>query len=65
MLEVTDALVEVYAWPNKIPADAPSHGILENGIKYTAKAFETYVAPTDWSIYVQYSFGPYAAKIRT
>jgi len=50
--EIKDAMVELYAWPNTIPADSPTHGILDNGIHFTPKFGDKYSAPTDWTIYV-------------
>jgi len=50
--EITDALVTAYAWPDKIPSDSPTHGILENGHIYQPKFGSTIIAPTDWTIYV-------------
>lgn len=66
-LEITDALVETFAWPNKLPREISdeTHGIFENGLITTPKFGDVVTAPTDYTIYVQYSFGPYAAKIRT
>ena len=42
-----------------------THGIVENGLTFTGKLGNTYEAPTDWTIYIQYTFGPYSAKIKT
>jgi len=50
--EITSALVEWFAWPNTIPSDSPTHGILENGVHKTPRFGDVVVAPTDWTIYV-------------
>ena len=51
-LSANDIRLNIYMWPSKIPKDAMTHGILENGRTFTGKLGDTYEAPTDWTIYI-------------
>ena len=61
----SNSKIKVYTWPSKLSKDAMTHGIVENGLIYNGRVGDKYEAPTDWTIYMQYTFGPQAAKIRT
>ena len=50
--EISHTLVEWFAWPNIIPAEEGTHGIVENQHHAFPRFGDKVVLPTDWSLYV-------------